>query len=75
MYEARAVEAERRTAAELREMRERVRGACEAGERQVAQARERLEEERKQQKLSEVCNTSTPCEKVRLLYISLKGFT
>ena len=58
-YEARAVEAESRTAAGLREMRERVRSAREEGEREVAEARRRLEEEREQLKLSEVCKLST----------------
>ena len=53
-YEARAVEAESRTAARLREMRERVREACEEGERELAAGRKRLEEEREQIKLSEV---------------------
>ena len=58
-YEARAVEADKRKAAEVKEMKERVRKACEEGEKRVAQARRKLEEEREQLKLSEVRKIAT----------------
>ena len=67
-YEERASEAEKTTAAELKEMKERVRGACEEGERRVAQARRRLEEEREQLKLIEVrSKLLTHCQNVTVV--------
>ena len=53
-YEERARQAEIRAAARLREMGERVKGACEEGERTVGEIRERFEEERERLKQAQV---------------------
>ena len=58
-YEERARQMERTTAAGLREMGEKVRGACEDGERRVGEVRRRLEEEKEQLQQKQVNHTSS----------------
>ena len=53
--EARAERAESSAAAQLRVMGERVRDACEEGERRVREVTMRMEEEQEQLKQKQVC--------------------
>ena len=71
-YEERARQTESTAAAGLREMGEKVRGACEDGERRVEEVRRKLEEEREQllqKQVSCVFDHSQTCIVLHIFHI------